>query len=178
MKLFKLSLQLLGLLILVPLVAIGTLRYEYRNNDGPNILFPGGELVTGELYQGPEPDWSFTDQVSTIELQINDPMSSRLVWIAESDGKIYISCGYMSTMLGRLWKHWAVDADEGDGLSVIRLNGTRYERRLVRVKQGPVLDGVAAKLAAKYRSPTTRAGIEAGESWIFELAPRATATGA
>ncbi len=87
MRIIKLALQLLGLLLLIPTVAIATLRYEVSDNDGPSIVFPGGELVTGELYRGPEPDWSFTDDVSTIDLQLYSPLASRLIWIEESAGK-------------------------------------------------------------------------------------------
>ena len=79
----------------------------------------------------------------------------------------------MSSFLGRLWKHWAVQADAGDGLAVVRINGIRYERQLVRIKEGPELDGVGASMA-KYGSATTRQTIEAGNTWIFELAPRGT----
>lgn len=171
MNRLKIGLQILGILILIPVVALGTLRFVNRNADGPSILFPGGELVSGDLYTGSEPDWSFTNQISTIELQLNDPVNSRLIWILESEGKIYIASGYMSSFLGRLWKHWAVQADEGDGRAVVRIDGTRYERQLMRINEGAVLDGVAAKMTTKYRSPTTRQAIETGNTWIFELAP-------
>lgn len=171
MNKLKIGLQILGILILIPFVALGTLRFVNRNADGPSILFPGGELVSGDLYTGSEPDWSFTNQISTIELQLNDPVNSRLIWILESEGKIYIASGYMSSFLGRLWKHWAVQADEGDGRAVVRIDGTRYERQLIRINEGAVLDGVAAKMTTKYRSPTTRQAIETGNTWIFELAP-------
>jgi len=172
MKLLTVGAQALGLLLLIPAVALVTLRFEHRNADGPSILFPGGELVSGALYAGPEPDWTFTARVPTVELQLNDPVSSRLIWIVESEGRIYVASGYMSSLLGRLWKHWAVQADDGDGLAVVRMDGTRYERRLVRIAEGPVLDGVAAALQAKYGMPATRQDIEAGNTWIFELAPR------
>jgi hypothetical protein len=172
MKIVKIILQVFGIVLLIPAVAIGTLRYSKSSADGPSILFPGGELVSGELYTGPEPDWSFTNRVPTIELQLNDPPSSRLIWILESEGRIYVVSGYMSTWLGRLWKEWAVQADRGDGLAVLRINGIRYERQLIRITEGDVLDGIAAKLASKYRSPSSRQSIEAGNTWVFELAPR------
>lgn len=179
MKVLKIVLQCLGILILIPAVAIATLRFDNRNADGPSILFPGGELVSGELYTGPEPDWSFTDDVQTIELQLVDPLSSRRIFIMESDGKVYVPSGYMRSTLGRIWKDWAFQADEGDGLAVARIDGTRYERQLVRIKEGPVLDGIAAKLATKYGGGATseaiaagRASVEAGDVWIFEMAPR------
>jgi len=181
MKKLKIGLQVLGILVLVPIVAMATLRFDNRNADGPSILFPGGELVSGRMHTGPDPDWSFTDAIPTIELQLNDPVSSRLIYILESEGKIYVISGYMSTMLGRLWKHWAVEADEGNDLGVLRIGDTRYQRRLVRIEEGAVLDGVATKLLSKYSgmakpSPqaiaATRQSIEAGNSWVFELAAR------
>jgi hypothetical protein len=180
MKIVKIALQVLGVLLLIPAVAMATLRFDNRNADGPSILFPGGELVSGQLHTGPDPDWGFTDDIFTIELQLNDPLSSRLIYILQSDGKLYVVSGYMSTWLGRMWKHWAVDADEGDGLAVLRIGDTRYERRIVRIQEGDELNGLAANLIQKYGggNPTpqaiagTRAGIEAGNTWAFQLAPR------
>lgn len=165
-------------LVTIPAVALATLSFENRNNDGPSIVFPGGELVSGELYSGPEPDWSFTDEINTVHLQLDDPLSSRLIWINESGGKIYITSDYMGTWLGRLWKHWAVQAYEGDGLAVLRIDGVRYERRLVRKFYSPLLDGVIEKKIRKYRSRITKEAIESGETWVFELAPRDKGSGA
>lgn len=169
------ALQILVAMVTIPAVALATMSFENRNNDGPSVIFPGGELISGELYSGAEPDWSFTDQVSTVHLQLDNPLSSRLTWIEESDGKIYITSDYMGTWLGRRWKHWAAQAYEGDGLAVLRMNGIRYERKLVRVFYGPLLEGVIAKKIQKYRSRITREAIESGETWVFELAPRAGA---
>ena len=181
MNVLKIVLQVLGILILIPAVAIATLRLDNQNADGPSILFPGGELVSGELYTGPEPDWSFTDDVQTVELQLVDPLSSRLIFVMESEGKVYVPSGYMRSTLGKIWKDWAFQADEGNGLAVVRINGTRYERQLVRIKEGPVLDGIVAKMGSKYGGGATatpeaiqagRASVEAGDIWIFEMAPR------
>jgi hypothetical protein len=83
MKNLKILLQVLGVLLLIPAVATATLRFDNRNADGPSILFPGGELVSGQMHTGPDPDWSFTDTIPTIELQLNDPVSSRLIYILE-----------------------------------------------------------------------------------------------
>ena len=107
-KILVVALQIIVAMITIPAVALATMSFENRNNDGPSIVFPGGELVSGELYSGPEPDWSFTNEVSTIHLQLDNPLSSRLIWIEESDGKVYITSDYMGTWLGRRWKHWAV----------------------------------------------------------------------
>ena len=77
----KIVLQVLGILILIPAVGMATWRVEPRNADGPSILFPGGEMTTGRLHTGPEPDWSFTDDIRLGELQLNDPMASRLIYV-------------------------------------------------------------------------------------------------
>lgn len=174
MNILKIILQAVGIFLLIPTVALATLRLLSSGADGPSILFPGGELVSGNLHAGPEPDWSFTDQIPTIELQLNDPLSSRRIYVMESEGKLYIVSGYMSTTLGRLWKHWAVQADEGNTEAVMRINGVRYERQVIRINEGPILDGVVAKLTSKYNFPAARASIEAGHTWIFELAPKET----
>lgn len=86
----------------------------------------------------------------------------------------------MDTFLGRLWKDWAVEADAGSGLAVVRIDGIRYPRRLERIESGSELDGVAASLLRKYAGGVVtpegvagvRAAIEAGSTWIFRLAPR------
>lgn len=175
----RIILQIVGIVILILATTIITLRLDNQDADGPSILFPGGQLISGELHTGPEPDWSFTDDVSTIELQLVNPMSSRTIFIMESKGKIYIPSGYMRSTLGRIWKDWAFQADEGDGLAVARINGVRYERQLIRIKEGPALDGIVAKMAAKYGAGATpeaieagRESIEAGDIWIFEMAAR------
>ncbi len=174
----RIILQVIGVIILIPLVTIVTLKIDNQGADGPSILFPGGELVSGELHTGPDPDWSFTDEVPTIELQLISPLSSRTIFIMESGGKVYIPSGYMRSFLGRIWKDWAFQADEGDGLAVARINGTRYERQLIRIKDTDVIDGVAAKLAAKYAGGTPEAvaaikkSVMDGDTWLFEMAPR------
>ena len=77
----------------------------------------------------------------------------------------------MDTAVGRLWKRWPVQA-ERDGRAVIRIDGKRYERQLVRITSGDILDGISAAIRDKYPSQTTRASVEAGEDWVFEAAPR------
>ncbi len=182
MKILKIALQMLGFVVLIGAVTIGTLRIQRSSGDGATVVFPGGEMVAGELHTGPEPDWSFTDDIFTIELQLNDPMATRRIFIIESEGKIYVVSGYMKSFLGKIWKEWAFDADAGNDEGVLRVNNVRYPRKLVRIEEGDVLNGVAAKLLAKYSGvptpvsanaiATARADIEDGNSWIFELAPR------
>ena len=158
-------------LLLIPVTAVLTAAAKQRFADGPNRLFSGGPLVAGELYAGPEPDWSFVADIPTIELQLLDPPRSRLIWVQEHDGRLYVWSGYMGTMVGRMWKKWPIQA-ERDGRAVLRIDGKRYERQLVRIESGEVLDGITEAIRAKYPSQLTRAGVEAGDSWLFEAAPR------
>lgn len=171
--------QIIGLVVLLLAVTIVTLKLKHQDADGPSVLFPGGELVSGELYRGAEPDWSFTDDIFTIELQLGDPPTSRRIFIMESDGNIYVPSGYMRSFLGRIWKDWAFEADDGDGLAVARIDGVRYERRLERVTDPTIVEGVAEKLAQKYAGGATpeavaevERSVAEGDTWIFELAPR------
>ena len=179
MNILKVIAQIAGLFALIIGVTIVTLRIQNQDADGPSILFPGGALVSGELHAGPDPDWSFTDDTFTIELQLNDPLASRTIFVMESNGKIYVPSGYMTSFLGRIWKDWAFQADAGNSLGVARINGVRYERQLIRVKDEQILEGVAQKLAQKYAGGATeetlaelRRSFSDGETWIFELAPR------
>ena len=171
MKIVKQAIIIFLCLLLIPATAVLTAAVKQRFADGPNRVFSGGPLVSGELHTGPEPDWSFVGDIPTIELQLLDPPRSRKIWVAEADGKLYVWSGYMSTAVGRMWKRWPVQA-ERDGRAVMRINGTRYERQLVRITSGDVLDGISAAIADKYPSQTSRAAVEAGEAWVFEAGPR------
>lgn len=174
--------QVIGIVVLIGAVTIVTLKIDNKNADGPSILFPGGELVTGDLHSGPDPDWRFTDDIFVIELQLDNPMSSRRIFVIESGGKAYVPSSYMRSFLGQLWKNWAFQAAEGDGLAVARINGIRYERQLIRIREGEAVDGIAQKIAEKYSSGTLDVvadyvrQIADGDTWIFELAPREGAT--
>jgi hypothetical protein len=171
-KMVRKVLTVVGVLALVPVVVLGTLLLTSGFSDGSSAVFGGGPLEGGELVTGPEPNWGFVRDIPTIELQLLDPPRSRLIWVLEHEGKAYVVSGYMGSGLGRLWKRWPVQA-ERDGRAVIRIDGKRYERTLERVMSGPAAVGVAAELARKYRYSVTPEAIAAGETWVFELAPRA-----
>ena len=160
-----------GCLLLIPVTAVLTAAAKQRFADGSNRVFSGGPLVSGELHAGPEPDWSFTDDVQTIDLQLLDPPRSRRIWIQAHDDKIYVFSGFMSTAVGRLWKRWPVQA-ESDGRAVLRIDGKRYERQLVRIASGAALEGITSAIRDKYTYDVSRATVEAGDTWVFEAAPR------
>ena len=56
--------------------------------------------------------------------------------------------------------------------AVIRVDGVRYERQLVRIKRGAGLDELTALINEKYSSQATPATIDSGDLWMFEAAPR------
>jgi hypothetical protein len=166
-------LVLIGLLILIPIIAIGTLAVTSESADPPSPFFGGGPLIAGELVGGPEPDWSFLGDVGTIDLQLLTPPRSRVVWVADYSGKIYVVSGYMGNAIGRMWKQWPVQAEQ-DGRAVARIEGKRYERTLVRIRSGAdVIQGVSDELNRKYGFGGP-GSIEAGTTWLFELAPRSS----
>ena len=59
---------------------------------GPFFLLPGGELE-GEVVPVPA-DWSFTDDVSTIQIETNpaDPYSVN-IWVTAVDDALYLHAG-------------------------------------------------------------------------------------
>lgn len=166
--------QIAGLLVLLLVATLVTLTLKHQNADGPSVLFPGGELVSGALHEGAEPDWSFIDDVSTIELQTNEPMSSRRLGVWESGGKVYVASCCMRTFFGRLWKDWAFQVEEGSHFAVARINGVRYERELIRVTDPSVVEGVARSMGGETRVAPMVQMVADGDVWIFEMAPRSS----
>jgi hypothetical protein len=161
----------LGMLVGAVVVGVAALLIGARFADGPLAILAGGAFRSGELYAGPEPDWSFARDVATVEFQSLEPARSRTTWILEVDGRPFIPCGYMTSWWGRIWKQWPIEA-ERDPRILLRIDGKLYERSLVRVTQGPILERVVAELARKYAPGVTMAAVESGSLWIFELAPR------
>ncbi|NIM61603.1 MAG: hypothetical protein GTO30_08095, partial [Acidobacteria bacterium] len=69
-----------------------------------------------------------------------------------------------------LWKQWPHEAVE-DGRSVLRVDGRRYETRLVRVEDPSLRERVGALVAEKYAAGGDGLG---DDVWIFRLDPRAS----
>ena len=172
MSMVQRVLIVVGCLLLIPVTAVTTAAVKQRFADGPNRLFSGGRLVAGELHAGPEPDWSFVRDIPTIELQLLDPPRSRRIWTTEYDGRLYVWSGYMGTTVGRWWKRWPVQA-ERDGRAVIRIDGKRYERQLVRILDDwPVLEAITAEVNRKYDAALSADMAKSGDAWFFALEPR------
>ena len=168
----RVVLRILGLVLAVLLIAIAGLAVGARFHDGPIAIFAGGPFASGELVTGPEPDWSFVREVREVEFQLLDPPRSRTTWILDHEGKAYIPCGYMTTWWGRIWKRWPHEAAK-DPRILLRIDGKLYERRLVRIEDGPVVAPLLAELSRKYAGgrEIPMDAVTSGYLWLYELAP-------
>ena len=175
--LYIVGLVLGGLIVVVGLV-IGGIFTSARLNDGPlegrfEIVsagpFKSGEMQSGEV----EPDWSFLKELSTVQFQLLNPARSRTTFIMESEGRIFIPSGYMNTPVGKIWKHWPMDAEK-DGRAILRVEGKLYERKMVRIEEGEIVEAVLAEISRKYARgfPVSRDQVDSGNLWLFELQPR------
>ena len=162
---------LLAWLLLIVSTAVVTAAVKQRSEDGPNRVFSGGPLTSGELYRGSEPDWSFVNTIDTIELQLVSPAQSRRIWTASMDGQLYVWSGYMNSTVGKLWKSWPAQAEK-DGRAVVRVDGVRYERQLIRIEKGEGLGPLTTLMQEKYGSRATPEAIDSGDLWMFVAGPR------
>jgi hypothetical protein len=157
------------------LVALGLvgLLVGARFADGPLAIVAGGPFRTGELVTGAEPDWSFVRDTSEVELQLLEPARSRTTWIVVHEGRAFIPCGYMNSTWGRIWKRWPLEA-ERDGRAILRVGNDLYERQLVRITEGPLVEPLLAELGRKYGGGREIPSeyVTSGSLWLFELAPR------
>ena len=158
---------LCGLFVVFIVVAI----VSARSGDGPRGLLPGGLLVAGDLVNG-EPDWTFARDIMNMELQLVEPPQSRTVWLQVHDKKLYVVSGYMNMAIGKVWKKWPAQAME-DGRAVIRIDGKRYERQLIRILDDrPLLTAIAAEVNRKYGAGLTADMAAPGDAWFFAVGPR------
>lgn len=162
----------IGIALATVVLAFGALVLVARFGDGPTAILPGGPLEAGELYVGPEPDWTFARDIPEMEFQLVEPPVSRTIWLEVVDGKLYALSGYMNSPVGKLWKHWPMQAEK-DPRAVIRIDGKRYERRLRRLgPDDPALPGIAAEVQRKYGAPLQPEMAATGDAWFFALEPR------
>ena len=108
-----------------------------------------------------------------MQFQLLDPPRSRTTFIMETEGRIFIPSGYMNSTMGKIWKHWPMEAEK-DGRALLRVDGKLYERTMVRIEEGEILNGVLGELSRKYAGgfPVSQENINSGDLWIFELEPR------
>ena len=153
---------LAGLLLLVAAVALFA-----RFQDGPTAAFPGGPLVAGEWAEPSWQDASGLAAVEEIELQLLEPARSRITWVVVHEGVAYVPCGMPNF---RLWKQWPHEAMR-DGRAVVRTDGKRHRRELVRVTDEALLPSLRDELSRKYPTPPGYTD-DPGAVWFFRLDPR------
>jgi hypothetical protein len=143
-----------------------------RFGDGPTAILPGGPLEAGELHSGPEPDWTFARDIPEMEFQLVEPPVSRTIWLQVVDGRLYAVSGYMNSTIGKLWKQWPKQAAK-DPRAVIRIDGKRYERKIVRLgPDHPALEGIASEVERKYGAPLRAEMAATGDAWFYAFEPR------
>ena len=169
----KSILRVVGGLLALLLVVLAGLLVGARFADGPIAIIAGGPFTSGELVSGPEPDWSFVSGVREVEFQLLEPARSRTTWILDHEGKAYIPCGYMTTWWGKIWKQWPIEAEK-DPRILLRIGDKLYERKLVRIQEGPIVAPLLAELSRKYAGGRTipMEAVTSGYLRLYELAPR------
>lgn len=150
-----------GVAALLAILLIGA-----RFADGPVGIVAGGSLESGELVTESEIDWSFAEDIATIEFQLENPPRSRTVWIAVHEGQLYVPCGYLDMPIWKQWPHEALE----DGRAVLRVDGKRYERHAVKVEDPALHAAVAAIVGEKYTGGTGTTDMD--QLWIFRMDPR------
>lgn len=169
----KVALLIFGGFLVLVMLAAGTFWFSMRFSDGPKGPIPGGELRLGELVDATHIQWDevLGDQsIAEIELQLENPVSSRTTGAFVHNGKLYVPCdlGYVwrrlpdgsaRLMLHTIWlfKDWH-EKISIDGRVVIRVEGKRYKLNAVRVME--------EELNSQFRE---RISTAAGE--FFELLP-------
>jgi hypothetical protein len=160
------------LILVGVIVAISVLFFVYmRFHDGPIEIISGGPFQAGELIEGPEPDWSFLVDRATVEFQLMKPASSRLLWLAVVDNRLYIISGYMRTGIGKIWKQWPRYAEQDDR-ALLRVDGKIYKRTLVRLTADEFDDNIGSEFSRKYGADLKKEDVASGSTWLFEMAPR------
>ncbi len=161
----------LGVIIAVVVILLVYARFH----DGPVAIFAGGPFSSGDIYSGPEPDWSPMRTRQEVEFQLLEPARSRVTWIAEHGGRPCIVSAYMSTSFAEIWKQWPHEIAKDDRI-LLRVDDVIYERRLVRSMEGPVVGPVLDQLAEKYGLGIGPGGpnetVRNGDVWLYEVAPR------
>jgi hypothetical protein len=129
-------------------------------------MVPGGALRSGELVADSEVDWTFAAEESVVELQLVDPVRSRTVWFVVHERQAYVPCSLDFPP----FKSWHREALE-DGRAVVRAQGKRYERQLVRLTDEALIAELASRVSTKYQLEGG-GPVDPERLWFFRLDPR------
>lgn len=160
----------LGIILGLIIVVTGLFFAGMRFHDGPLGPVSGGPFRSGE--PAPTPDsWEFIADRQTIEFQTVEPPTSRTVWLAVHEDRLFLISGYMTTGIGRLWKQWPHYIEEDDRV-ILRVDERLYEQRLERIQEGEILEPVLSEFGRKYGFEGTPETVTSGYAWLFEVRPR------
>ena len=141
-------------------------------SDGPLEIISGGPFTTGELIAPPS-SWTSIQERNTIEFQTLEPVSSRTVWLAVHDERLFIVSGYMNTFFGGIWKQWPHYLEKDDRI-IIRVGGQLSEHRLKRLLNGPEVGPVLNEFSRKYGDglASNENSVSNGDTWLYEVVAR------
>ena len=129
---------------------------------GPLWMLPGGSL-SGEVRPVPT-NWTAFDDEKVVQLEVrpSDPYSVN-IWGVGMGPDFYVASG------GGSGSEWATAM--GDDPNVrLRIAGSVYELRSVRVEDEQVLSRFLAELERKYDFEPDEE--QSGEAWLFRLSER------
>lgn len=178
MSLIKTITKWVGLGLIGIFICGGLFFAGLRFNDGPVEFFPwftisiGGPFRSGIITPTPQ-DWSFLVDRQEIEFQTESPQTSRTVWLAVHEERLFLVSGYMNTGIGRLWKQWPTYMAENNNV-ILRIDEDLYMQQLERVFEGPQIAPVMSEFSRKYGNgdPGSELAVTAGFVWMFEVLPR------
>ena len=168
----KLIFKLLGVLALL-VILVGAGAYIYvRTHDGPIGATPGGPFRTGQLTASPD-NWNFLQERELMEFQTLSPSTTREVWLAVYQGRLFVICAGVNEDRGLRNKRWPYYLENDDQV-IVRIDDLLYEQRMRRIQQGPEVIPVLDIFGRKYRGQgvTEATEITSGDSWMFEVLPR------
>ena len=152
-------------LVVLALAATVALRVAARLSGGPLGIVPGGRL-DGPLAENQSPDWSFTGNVRTIQVEVDpaDPLSVT-TWVFTLDGALYVAADFFNPF--KRWPRRAL----ADPRVRLRIDGKIYERLAVRVPDPATIERLRRAIAVKY--DIADGGIASKvEVWFFRMDPR------
>jgi hypothetical protein len=137
---------------------------------GPLGPLSGGAL-RGTLQKDSVPDWSFTAEHDTLQLETNpdDPYSVN-TWCVGVADRLYVPTSMIRGPKSPAEREWVQHATR-DPRARIRIGDALYERHAVRVTDTAEYDAARAALASKYELAPDDLDPER-EIWIFRLDPR------
>ena len=160
-------------ILVISALLIAAFLAAARRGDGPIAIVAGGPLTSGELLPSSGVDFSFVEDMETIEIQLLEPPRSRTTWVIFDEGFLYVPAGFMTLPVWKQWPHEALR----DGRAIVRIDGIRYPFLLERVKDRKTWQKIGLSSATKYTPRETGSNPEPGpekwnELWIFRLTPR------